>query len=155
MNLSTTCNLCNSRFLIRLSRCWLICHIFFMVIVRSQLSRESDTFSTLFCIVSSVRESFAMSSAKRNSSNTSICTLDSAYNLLRLKIFPLKRYLISKPLLPSWKVSVSMAENIILNSVEASTQLSIFRREWIRKKQLAIILDACKHTTVELSHLCY
>ena len=63
-----------------------------------------------------------MSSAKRNSSSTSVCTLDLACNLLRLKSFPSKRYLIGIPLSPSWKASVSMAENIMLNSVEASTQ---------------------------------
>ena len=45
-----------------------------------------------------------------------------ACNLLRLKSFPWKRYLIGIPLSPSLKASVSMAENIILNSVEASTQ---------------------------------
>ena len=63
-----------------------------------------------------------MSSAKRNPSSTSVCTLDLACNLLRLKSFPSKRYLIGIPLSPSWKASVSMAENIMLNSVEASTQ---------------------------------
>ena len=76
----------------------------------------------LFCIFSSVGAPFAMSSAKRNSSSTSVCTLDLACNLLRLKSFPSKRYLIGIPLSPSWKASVSMAENIMLNSVEASTQ---------------------------------
>ena len=63
-----------------------------------------------------------MSSAKRNSSSTSVYTLDLACNLLRLKSFPSKRYLIGIPLSPSWKASVCMAENIMLNSVEASTQ---------------------------------
>ena len=63
-----------------------------------------------------------MSSAKRNSSSTSVYTLDLACNLLRLKSFPSKRYLIGIPLSPSWKASVSMAENIMLSSVEASTQ---------------------------------
>ena len=63
-----------------------------------------------------------MSFAKRNSSSTSVCTLDLACNLLRLKHFPSKRYLIGIPLSPSWKASVSMAENIMLNSVEAITQ---------------------------------
>ena len=61
-------------------------------------------------------------SAKRNSSSTSVCTLDLACNLLRLKSFPSKRYLRGIPLSPSLKASVSMAENIMLNSVEASTQ---------------------------------
>ena len=65
---------------------------------------------------------FAMSSAKRNSSSISVCTLDLGCNLLRLKSFPSKRYLIGIPLSPSWKASVSMAENIMLKSVEASTQ---------------------------------
>ena len=63
-----------------------------------------------------------MLSTKRNSSNTSVCTLDLACKLLRLKSYPSKRYLIGIPLSPSWKASVSMAENIMLNSVEASTQ---------------------------------
>ena len=76
----------------------------------------------LFSIFSSAGEPFAMSSAKRDSSGTSVCTLDLAYNLLRLNSFPSKRYLIGTPLSPTWKASVSMAENIMLNSVEASTQ---------------------------------
>ena len=66
----------------------------------------------------------------------SVCTLDLACNLFRLKSFPSKRYRIGIPLLSSWKASVSMAENIILNSVEASTHPllnSICHREWIRK----------------------
>ena len=39
-----------------------------------------------------------------------------------MKSFRSKRYLIGIPLSPSWKASVRMAENIMLNSVEASTQ---------------------------------
>ena len=76
----------------------------------------------LICIFSSVGAPFTMSSAKRNSSSTSVCTLDLACNLLRYKSFPSKRYLIGIPLSPSWKASVSMVESIMLNSVEASTQ---------------------------------
>ena len=57
-----------------------------------------------------------------NSSSTSVCILDLACNLLRLKSFPSKWYLIGIPLSPPWKASVSMAENIMLNSVEARTQ---------------------------------
>ena len=97
-----------------------------------------------------------MSSAKRNSSSTSVSTLDLAYNLLRLKSFPSKRYLIGLPLSTSWKASVSMAENIMLNSVEASIQpcLTPFcHRESIRK--LAIIIAPCKHTIMELPYHCY
>ena len=63
-----------------------------------------------------------MSSAKRNSSSTSVYTLDLACNLLRLKSFPSKQYLIGISLSPSWKASVSMAENIMLNRVGVSTQ---------------------------------
>ena len=44
------------------------------------------------------------------------------YTLPRLKSFPSKRYLIGIPLSPSWKAAVSMAENIMLNRVKASTQ---------------------------------
>ena len=83
-----------------------------------------------------------------------LSALDLAYNLLRLKSFPSKRCLIGIPLSSSWKSSVSMAENIMLNSVKASTQpCFICHREWIRK--FAIILDPCKHTNVELPHHCY
>ena len=112
---------------------------------------------TLFAFVSSVGAPFALSSAKRNTSSTSVCTLDLACNLVRLKSFPPKWYLIGIPLSPSWKTFVSMTENIMLYSVEASTQLAllnfIWHRKWIRK--LAIILDPCKHTIVELPHHCY
>ena len=76
----------------------------------------------LFCIFSSVGAPFAMSSAKRNPSSTSAITLDLACNLLKFKNFPSKRYLIGIPFSPSCKASVSIAENIMLNSVEASTQ---------------------------------
>ena len=63
--------------------------------------------------------------AKRNSSSTFVCTLDLACNLLRLKSFRTKRYLIGIPLSPSWKASVSMAENIMLNRVGAIKQLCL------------------------------
>ena len=56
-----------------------------------------------------------MSSAKRNSSRISVCSLDLACNRLRLKSFPSKRYIKGLPLSPSWKATVSMAENIMLN----------------------------------------
>ena len=113
---------------------------------------DSHLFAFSLCIFSSVGAPFAMSSAKRNSSSTSVCILDLACNLLRLKSFPSERYLIGIPLSPSWKASVSMAENIMLNSVEASTQ-PLCHREWIRK--LTVILDPCKHTIMELPHHCY
>ena len=63
-----------------------------------------------------------MSSAKRNLSSTSVCTLDLACNLLRLKSFPSKRYLIGIPLSLSLKAAVSMAENTMLNRAGTSTQ---------------------------------
>ena len=76
-----------------------------------------------------------MSPAKRNSSSTSVCTLDLACNLLRLKSFPSKRYLIGIPLSPSWKAAVSMAENFMLNRVGASTQpcLTLLSQEMDQK----------------------
>ena len=76
----------------------------------------------LFAFFSSIVAPFAMSSAKKDSSRASVCTLDLVCNLLRLKSFPSKRYLLDISLSPSWKASVSMAENIMLNSVVASTQ---------------------------------
>ena len=96
-----------------------------------------------------------MLSANRNSSSTSVCTLDLACSLLRLKNFPSKRYLIVITLLPSWKAAVGMAETIMLNRVGASTALldTICHREWIKK--LTIILNLCKHTIVKLRHHCY
>ena len=104
--------------LVRLSRCWLINHLDLFdadceVIAVTWIRYLIYT----FLIFSSVGASFAVSSAKRNSSSTSVCTLDLACNLLRLKSFPSKRYLIGIPLSPSWKAVVSMAENIMLNRV--------------------------------------
>ena len=55
---------------------------------------------------------------KKNSPGSSVCTVDLACNLLRLKSSPSKRYLIAIPLSPSWKASASMAENIMLNMAE-------------------------------------
>ena len=43
-------------------------------------------------------------------------------NLLRLNILPSKRYLIGKPVSLSLKASMSMAENIMLNSTGAIIQ---------------------------------
>ena len=55
-------------------------------------------------------------------STTSVCTLDLACSLLRFSNLPSKRYLIGKPASTSWKASVSIAENIMLNNVGAITQ---------------------------------
>ena len=51
---------------------------------------------------------------------------------------------------------MSMAENIMLNSAEASTHpcLAPFVTE-NRSENSTIILDPCKHTIVELPHHCY
>ena len=61
-----------------------------------------------------------MSSAKRNSSSTSVCTLDLACNLLRLKSFLSKRYLYT--IVAILESICNHGRNIMLNSVEASTQ---------------------------------
>ena len=45
-----------------------------------------------------------MSSAKKNSSSNSVCTLGLACNLLRLKSFPSKRHLIGIPMSSSWEI---------------------------------------------------
>ena len=60
--------------------------------------------------------------SQRNLSSTSVCPLDLACNLLRLKSFQSKRYLKSITLSPSWKTPVIMGRNIMLNSVGASSQ---------------------------------
>ena len=65
-------------------------HIFFRASVHLFVYHAFSSCS----FFSSVGAPFAMSSAKRNSSSTSVCTLDLACNLLRLKSFPSKRYLI-------------------------------------------------------------
>ena len=70
----------------------------------------------------------------------------SVCNLFRLNSLPSNRYLIGKPSSQSRKASVSMVENVMLNSVTgASTHPfdSIYYRKWFR--ELSIILDPCKH----------
>ena len=93
--------------------CWLWDH-------RCRMNQKLDPH--FFGIFSSVGTPFAMSSAKNNSSSIFVCTLDLTCNLLRLKSFPSKRYLIGIPLSPSWKASGDMAENITLKNVGTSTQ---------------------------------
>ena len=62
-----------------------------------------------------------MPPAKRNLSNTSVCTFDLACNLLRLKSFPSKRHL-KQYHCHHPGMHLSMAENIMLNNVESRTQ---------------------------------
>ena len=114
---------CDGRLLVRLSRCWLIyylslfdadCEIIAVTWIRYLIHTFLHFFfcwSTLCHVIS-----------KEELVYLSVCTLDLACNLLRLKSFPSKRYLIGIPLSPFWKASVSMTENIMLNTVEASTQ---------------------------------
>ena len=110
----------DGRLLVRLSRCWLIYHLSLFYPDCEFIAGTWIRY--LIYIFSSVGAPFAMSSTKIKSSSTSVYTLDLACNLLRLKSFTSKQYLIGIPLSPSWKASVSMAKNIMLNSVEASTR---------------------------------
>ena len=98
---------------------WYTTSVLFVLIVSCH---RLETRSIASCIFFSALEFFAMSSIYRSSFSTSVCTLDLACKLLRLNSLPSKRYLIGKPASQSWKASVSMVENIMLNSVGASTQ---------------------------------
>ena len=89
-----------------------------------------------------------MSLAKRNSSSTSVCTLDLACNLLRLKSFPSKRYLIGISSVWAWQKTSSWTMLKLIHSLVNS----ICHRKWIRK--LALILDPSNHTVVEQPHYC-
>ena len=114
----------DSRLLVRLYRCWLIYYLSLFdadceIIAVTWIRYLIHTFlHFLFCWSTLCH----VISQEELVSSTSVCSLDFACNLLRLNSFPSKRYLIGIPLSPSWKASVSMAENIMLNSDEASTQ---------------------------------
>ena len=71
-----------------------------------------------FYLFSSVGAPFAMSSAKKNSSSTSVCNLDLTSNLLRLKSFPSKRYHCHHPRTQLW----AWQRTSCYNRVAASTQ---------------------------------
>ena len=106
---------CDGGLLVRLSRCWMIYHLSLFdadceVIAVTWIRYLIHT----FCIFSSVGAPFVMSS-------TSVCTFDLACNHLSLRSFPSKQYLIGI----SWKASMSLAENIMLYRVGASTQPSL------------------------------
>ena len=75
--------------------------------------------------------------------------IEKACILLRWNSLPSKRYLTGKPASPFWKASVSMTENIMLNSVALFN--SMCHRKWFGV--CSIILSP--HAVMDLLHHCY
>ena len=92
-----------------------------MLIVRPKLLQASGNLSALRCMSAS-EELRAQSSANRNSLMVSGTTMVFACNLRRLKSEPSVRNRIPMPASEFLKASDSMAENMRLNRVGASTQ---------------------------------
>ena len=85
--------------------------------------------SMLRCISGTEPALKAQSSANRRSRTLSSFTLGLAWSLHRLKRLPSVRYRIEIPSSLSWKASVSMTANIMLNSLGASTQACLTLRQ--------------------------
>ena len=101
----------NGGLLVRLARCWLINHV-------GLFDADCEVIA-----VTGVRYLiYTFLCQQRETRLAPVCTVDLACNLLGLKSFPSKRYLIGIPLSPSWKAAVSMAENTMLNRAGPSTQ---------------------------------
>ena len=101
---------------------WDITSVFLVLMVRSKLSQAVENPSISSCIFCSLLAFSAQSSAKRRSLITVSLTLVTACRRRGLNSFVLHLYLMGMPGEVSLKASVSMAENIRLNSVGARTQ---------------------------------
>ena len=89
---------------------------------KAKLLQASENLSALNCMPASETALRVQSSANKKSLMVPVKTLVFAGSLLRLKTEPSVRYLMPMPPSTSPKASVSIAENMRLNSVGARTQ---------------------------------
>ena len=106
------------------------------------------------CNISSALSVFkAQSSAKRKPLSLSTWTFVFACSLLKLNSLPSVRYRMFMPGLTSRKASVSIAENIMLNSVGAKKNAALFYSVCDRegRGRFSVVKNLCLHSTVKLS----
>ena len=101
---------------------WSITSVFLVLMVRPKLLQAAEKLSISACICCSSLALRAQSSVKRKSLKIVSFTFVAACSLLGFNSFPSVLNLMLMPGLLSLKASVSIAENIRLNSVRARTQ---------------------------------
>ena len=101
---------------------WNITSVFLVLMVSPKLLQAAEKLSISTCILCSSLALRAQSSAKRKSLRTVSFTFVTACSLLGLNNFPSVLNLMLMPGLQPQKASVSIAENIMLNSIGARTQ---------------------------------